>query len=248
MRTWLEVAIESMSLTDEAEGYLFSRGAKTETISDLGITVWDHHRITAQAPDKKFCEEHGAYGEKLSGSLATPVFSPSGRVIGMEWRAFEGPKRISQCLLLDASWNPVFVGLNPRSVRKIWDGARVWIVEGMFDLTALQHGVPEEDVVLSTMRAHLSFNHISFLRRVCSSSVMVVYDNDRTGKRMTHGYTDDVTGKRIIGAVESLNRVGVKSRAVSYTGGKDPGEIWDRGGARLVQTTFCGSEVNGGNQ
>lgn len=246
MRTWLKDALENMSLTDEAEGYLFSRGATTQTIANLGITGWDPSRITAQAPDKKFRDEHGAYGEKLDGCIVTPILSPTGRIIGAEWRAFEGTKRISQCLLPDASWNPVFVGLNPSSVRKVWDGARVWIVEGMFDLTALQHGVPDEDVVLATMRAHLSYNHVSFLRRVCSSSVMIAYDNDRAGKRMTHGYTDDVTGKRIIGAVESLNRVGVNARAVSYTGGKDPGEIWDRGGARLVQTTFCRSEVKSG--
>lgn len=241
MREWLSEAISSMSLSEEADGYLHARGMTSASVTDIGIVEWDHSKIRVLCSDPKFSslkKGFGPRGENIDGRLIIPIWNPVGKLIGFESRSYKGEKKISQYLLPDASWNPVFIGLTKSAVEKIWSGCSVWIVEGLFDLAALQHGVPQGDVVLSTLRAHLSRNHVLFLKRSCITTVYIVYDNDVTGRKMTYGYVDPVTKKRNIGAVESLNRVGVDARAFTYTGGKDPGELWDHGGATYIKKMF----------
>jgi len=87
--------------------------------------------------------------------------------------------------------------------------------------------VPKEDVVLASVRAHLSYAHIQFLRRF-ASYVHMVYDEDETGREGSAA------------ALSMLSRVGVMSRVVRYCGGKDPGELWDAFGEDGLRRIFGG--------
>jgi len=79
--------------------------------------------------------------------------------------------------------------------------------------------------------------HIEFLRRFCRGWVHMVYDQDPTGRKATTGFRDD-TGKWTPGALDNLKRVGLRCEDVPYSGGKDPGEIWDKGGIAQLRTAF----------
>ena len=73
--------------------------------------------------------------------------------------------------------------------------------------------------------AALTRKHIEYLRRL-GVFVNVVYDNDETGRVGTEK------------ALHWLNKAGVPCRKVLYSGGKDPGEIWDRGGLSGLKQSF----------
>lgn len=229
---WLEEALSNCILTEEVEGYLLGRGAKESTIEGEGIVTWK--ALTTRSPDDNFCKWYGPYGERIVGYLVCPVRSPKGTLLGFEARSIR-EKRITDFRLPEAKWNPFWLGLQA-GMPRIWDGGDVWVVEGLFDKCALEWAVPETDAVLASVRAHLTREHIEFLRRYCKGMVHMVYDNDKTGRDATHGYLDD-TGKWVPGSLDRLARVGLRCRNVPYSG-KDPGAVWDRGGAAAVRAAF----------
>jgi DNA primase len=116
--------------------------------------------------------------------------------------------------------------MNPFAMEKIWKGGCVWLVEGVFDVLALDWIIPEEDVVLGTLRAKLSLNHLTFLKRFCISRVNMVYDKDTAGRKGAYD------------AILNLKKVGIPYQQIPYRYGLDPGEIWDKGGEYLLKKAF----------
>ena len=209
------------------------RGAKDETIAGEKCVTWQ--KLEEPSPDPVFRKRYGAFGEDLAGFLICPVWSPKGALIGMEARD-PAVKFISDWRELAAAWNPFFLGMH-RAAEKLWAGGDAWIVEGFFDICPLEWIVPPSDVVLATVRAKLSERHIEFLRRFCRGWVHMVYDRDEAGVHGTHGYIDKA-GKKHWGALDVLRRAGLKCRDIPYSGAKDPGEIWDRGGLKALKAAF----------
>ena len=240
VKDWLQGAFHrGRELPEDAEGYLLGRAMRSVTIERLEMCMW--MPPVSPAPEENFRERYGDTGSWMEGWLVCPFWSPRGSLIGFEARNWQGEKKITDYRTTEAAWNPVFIGLTSEAMQKIWDGGDVWIVEGIFDLTAMERVVPEKDVVLATVRAKVSYAHVEFLRRHIRPRAMVhiVYDNDETGRKQTHGWVDEKTGKERWGALKSLDRVGVACRAIPYQGGKDPGEIWDNGGVEAVRSTFA---------
>lgn len=233
-----------MTLPLEVEEYALGRGVKESRIRDLGLVMWDHTRVPADAPDHPYFYERkkgvGPRGQRLTGTLCTPLRCPRGRLLGFESRAWTGEKHVSQFLLAEADWNPVLIGLTPSVMARLWDGGDVFLGEGLFDATAMEHVVPAKDVTLATLRARVSPRHAQFFRRFCRGFVNVVYDNDPVGRKQTFGWVDE-EGKRHWGALEILDRVGVKARDLPYRGGKDPGAIWERTGTQGLKRAFAGA-------
>jgi len=231
---WLSDVLDRCTLTADVEGYFLGRGAKAESIKSDGIVTWQ--RLSEPAPEASFRNMAGTYGERYEGFAICPVWSPRGTLLGFEARNTK-QKYIRDYRLPEAAWNPFFIGMK-RSLPKIWAGGDVWIVEGQFDLYPLEWAIPETDAVLATVRAKLSTWHVEFLRRYCKGWVHMVYDRDETGQKATFGYrTDD--GKYRKGALDVLSRVGLKCRDVPFSGGKDPGDLWDAGGAEGVRAAFA---------
>lgn len=241
---WLAEHFDRLSLDEDHEGYFLGRGAKESTLQRLQVKTW--RPLPSPSPDETFRyryspkPEYGGQGigERLDGWALWPLYSPRGRVIGFAGRPVP-QKEITRFLLPEAEWQPLFTGLTPETMAKIWNGADIWVVEGIFDLLPLEWAVPTEAVVLGSERARLTDKHIEFLRRHARHAgqrVYMVYDNDETGQKGVDGWVDD-TGKSRWGALRRLSRVGVKPVKVTYSG-KDPGEVWNRGGAAAVQATF----------
>ena len=222
---WLASHLSGCSLREAHLGYFLGRGAKEESIAGFCIKTWQ--AMEEDAPDPDFCERYGDKGERLGDWAIWPLFSPRGRVLGFEGRRLP-EKNITRFLLPEAGWQPLWFGLTPEVMKRI--------VEGLFDLFAMEWAVPEGDVVLASLRAKLTDKHVEFLRRFCRGWVRMVYDNDEAGQHGVHGFVDD-NGKKRWGALQRLDRVKVKAVCVSYRG-KDPGEVWNHGGVVGVQATF----------
>lgn len=233
MSNWLAEALAGCRLTPEVEGYLLGRGAKESTIRDEGIVTW--FPLEKSSPDPSFEKWFGKYGERLAGFLICPMYSPRGEVIGFEARNTK-QKIIRDYRLPEAAHQPFWLGTR-RALPKLWEGGDVWIVEGLFDLCPLEWVIPEKDAVLASVRAKLSAAQVEFLRRFCRGMVNIVYDRDEAGRKGTLGFVDK-DGRRQLGALEWLRRVGLECRDIPYEGGKDPGVIWDKGGARAVREAF----------
>lgn len=235
--SWLVEHFSSLSLSEEAEGYLLGRGATPEAIRRLGFVEW--YPATTEAPSAQFRARYKPRGEALTGLLAYPLRSPAGDLIGFEARSMQ-EKKISEFRTPEAEWNPVFVNA-PEAARKLWGEGSVWVTEGVFDLLAVELVVPDGDAVISTLRAGLSRRHVEFLSRFCRNRVYVVYDNDETGRKATLGWIDATTGKYRSGALDLLRRAGLTAIDFRYRG-KDPGEVWSSGGIRKLRRVFLGEQ------
>ena len=169
--------------------------------------------------------------------VTIPLRGPTGTLTGIEARSWH-EKRVTDFRVPEAEYNPVAINL-PRAAEAMWAGGSVWVVEGVYDLCALDWCVPKTDAVVATLRAGLGKDVLEFLARFCTNTVYMVYDNDETGRRATHGWRDAETGKYRPGALDLLKRAGI--RAVDYRyRGKDPGEVWRAGGLAKLRETFTG--------
>jgi hypothetical protein len=233
MSNWLAQHFKSLTLDDAHEGYLLGRGAQESSILRIGIKTWQP--MSDVSPDPDFCDRYGDNGERLGDWVLWPLYSPRGRVIGLAGRRGT-EKKITRYLLPEAAWQPIWTGLTPETMQRIWDGCDVWVVEGIFDLFPLEWAVPKRDVVLGSERAKLTDKHVEFLRRFCGGWVRMVYDNDVPGQHGMHGWVDD-RGKKRWGAIQRLERVEVRATSVRYRG-KDPGEVWNHGGVAGVLAAF----------
>lgn len=233
---WLADHFSNLTLDEAHEGYFLGRGAQEASVVRLGVKTW--RPLPEEAPFEDFRERYGDKGEKLEGWMLWPLLSPRGRVLGFAGRRY-GEKTITRYLLPEGEWNPIWTGLTPEVMQRIWDGGDVFVVEGVFDLFPLEWVIPAKDVVLGSERARLTDKHIEFLRRFIrrpGQQVWMVYDNDEAGRKGVHGGVDE-TGKKRWGALQRLERVKVRAAALEYRG-KDPGEVWNQGGLAGVRATF----------
>ena len=147
--TWIREALDSLTLTEEAEGYLLGRGARVETYQNMGEGVWTECPHPNQDPD--FVERYGAYGESLVGLLVCPLYTPRGEPVGFEAKSMQQKYLTRYLVRPKADWNPIWVARTD-AAEKLWAGGEAWIVEGRFDLYPLEWIVPPEDVVLASVR------------------------------------------------------------------------------------------------
>jgi hypothetical protein len=238
MREWLTNALldSAESIPEEAEGYILGRGLPYRLMEEMRVGVW--RCPEAPCPDGVFDHRHGTGGSRVDHWLSIPLWSPRGRVVGVEFRRWDGEKSVSKYFLPDTAWSPVFAGMTPSSLNRIWKGGDIWLVEGIFDL-ALTHAIPDKDVALSCGGAKITPNQVSFIQRFLDPQAMVhvAFDMDETGRKMAQGYQHPDTGRRVWGVVERLEREGIRCRDVQYRG-KDPGDVWERTGTSGLQRAF----------
>ena len=79
---------------------------------------------------------------------------------------------------------------------------------------------------MAALRANLTKKQVEFIRRFNPPMVHMVFDRDETGRK----------GNKTV--LRMLEKAGIRCREVSYSGGKDPGEVWDRGGVEGLKQAF----------
>lgn len=203
--------------------YLKSRGV--DESCRFSFHSWKPH---PQIECPKFKAMYGSQGEKVSEHLITPITSPRGEVIGLELRKVdsEGNKRVNQYRTESAQWNPYALGAED-AFKSLWEGNDLWIVEGIFDKVALDRVVPRCDAVISTLRAGMDSNTMEMISRYYTpaSTIYVCYDNDETGQKKGSWLQRELTQR------------GMRAILWRYRG-KDPNEVWARGGDRGLQRMF----------
>ncbi len=222
MRDWVEANLARLKLSEGHRGYLLGRAARPDAIRELGLVSWEGTAAN-EAPDEDFRQRYGGRGEFFEERLILPLRSPRGTLLGWDSRETER-KAASRYLLPQGRWNPVWVNM-PRVMPRVFAKRPVWIVEGMFDVFALEQALSPDTPVLGAGTARLVYSQIQYLRRF-ASEVYLVFDMDKAGRE----------GARR--ALEDLTRVGVPCTVLAYPG-KDPGEIWDTKGFFGVREVFA---------
>lgn len=237
---WLSSCLLSASqdVSEEALCYVSARGLPSALALEMQVGLWDHRRYH-NSPDKTFSDRYGPTGSNVHNFVSIPIWAPSGRLVGVEWRRWDGEKSSLKYFLPNSKWEPAFIGMTPSVLNKIQKGGDVWLVEGVFDL-AICHALPKGDVALACGGAKVTDLQLNLLSRFVrrEAQVHVCFDMDETGRNMANGYIHPDTGKKVWGVSERLTLSGVRNRVVSYCGGKDPGEIWENGGKSLLVAKF----------
>lgn len=225
MKDWLS---ETISQLPDPEGslldYLLYRGLTETLIKELGLKVWAPSPVPAS-----FSKIYGFQGKSLTGFIICPLHTPRGSLLGFEARSIK--KDLVQYRLPNAKWNPALIGLN-RAMPKIWSGAKIWVVEGLFDYAALCRVLPPQEVALATLKAAMTPRHINFFTRFAKGGVSLAYDNDPTGRTAIQGNQE----KR--GILHRLRSNGVQGVVDFRYAGKDPGEVWLKGRDQALHRLF----------
>ncbi len=239
--SWLSEAIARCDLDPDDLGYLLARGAREDRVHELGITTWRSQVCEARPQDTEWARlGREGCGSRVNGMLTVPLRSARGVVVGADFRTtWVDKKTVLRHLLPEAAWCPTFVGLTSRAADLLWSGADLWLVEGLFDMFALDWVVGDRGVVLGCGRAALSQQQDLLVQRLLSptAAVFVVFDEDEAGRRGAVGGIDPKTGKYHRGAVDRLRSRGVRVVDVRYSA-KDPGALWDSGGRTALQRAF----------
>lgn len=232
MEEWLLSGVQPVDPSLDA--YLVKRGFTQDLIHALGLGQWVPPQSVA--PEQTFRKKYGGRGQALEGHLAIPLRCPRGSIIGLDTREVS-TKRITGYRLPKSKWVPVWLH-RPDAPQRLWKGGRAWVVEGLFDLAAIDRVIPYGDVVFATQRAALTRAHTRFLSRLCSGGVLLAYDNDESGKKGTVGWTDVESGRRYYGAVQNLKLAGVPNVEHCRYLGKDPGDVWLNQGEQGLLANF----------
>lgn len=219
---WLEEHLRGLSLDETGEAYLYGRGTTDQQIEEMGIVSWSPH-----ANFGKHIKGFGDCGEHIKGWVVHPFRSFRQEVIGFEGRN-PATKQFVKLVLPGYEWSPLCLGNTTTMLQKLWNGADLYLVEGVYDLTALAWAMGDS-VVLSTVTARLSVGLARYLVRLCRGHIYLCYDNDAPGIRGADK------------AMFTFSDLGWDRVSKVKYGLKDPGEVWNQGGASNVIRMFGGN-------
>ena len=227
---WLERSWgESEEPWGEGREYLYARGFTDSLIHTLGAREW----APATAPPEGFDRGDQRALRWAEGALAIPMRSPAGTLTGVWFRAW-AEKTIR--LVKAPGRESLPTGFNlAGALNAGWLGGAIWVVEGVFDLSAVHWALGPEDGVFAAGRAGMSPATRRALARFARGPVRLAYDNDEAGRMVMYGGEKD--GKTFPPLGASLRREGLQADPFVYRG-KDPGEIWKRGGAEAIRQEF----------
>lgn len=223
LTAWLEESLSECVLPSEARDYLMGRGATSEVLASWGMVTW--RCPSERCPDPTMARVYGPHFEKFVGKVLYPLRSARGALLGFDSRTVD-EKDEKRVMLPEAAWCPTWIGM-PQAMGAIWEARDITIVEGRYDVFAVQHATPD---VMGSGPAHLAWKHIEFLRRWLAGKgahVYMAFDRDAAGKRGT------------LQALQNLKNAGVSCSELRYGKlGDDPGQIWDRRGREGVRSEF----------
>ena len=226
MFDWLEDILSTMFVSPTHYSYLVSRGVDENT--GIIFNTYDPDKVKISIPCQRFVSSFGSKGERLKDHLIIPLHCPRNKLIGFEARTWdsEGNKRVLKYMLDRSKWLPTLINAH-KVVEGLWNGDDVYIVEGIFDLVALQKAIKPPHVVCSTMRAGMDDNTFKLFERFYTpmSSIYICYDNDETGKAKSSEL------------VRKLAKSNIRSVECKYRG-KDPNDLWTREGVEGLNKYF----------
>lgn len=220
-KEWISSIFSSCTgFSKKTKAYLNKRGVRKTLADSLQLREWNN---SLQIPDPEFEKSWGKNGRRLNGSLVIPLFSPRGELIGIQTQRIDR-KLIIRELSPQSEWNPICINLH-QSMDKIWQGHPIWLVEGLFDLAALDRVLPRENtVILSCMTAKVSISQEKLLSRL-GNAVKIAFDMDEAGHK----------GSKF--AMRNLSQYGLQVSRIKFPR-KDPGDIWKEGGDTELRKIF----------
>ncbi len=234
--TWLDGLVETAhaSLSERVRSALWLRGVNDDQISNYKVGYLRRVLDVGGDCPEEFLRWARGHDRHLSDVLVFPLTTALGEVAGVQFRQTSRTEKGYFDYIISKE-EPVFFGLH-QAISAIWETEAIWLVEGVFDLFALQRHVPN---IVSTLHAGISASLWQWLRRMVNT-IYLAYDMDDTGKSVSYSILKE---NREAGSPFQITLV--KFPRVVYRGGKiakDPGDLWEawgdsKLGAFLRQTT-----------
>lgn len=199
---------------DSSVHYLGIRGVSKAEIDKFEIGYAGPSFFIEDVTDPEFIPWATAY---LRHSLVFPIFSITGEVIGIQVRCLtpqEGQRQYKQFYSAHRDLHPYMFGLKP-ALKAIYYSQVVCIVEGVFDCIAMSRYTPN---VVAVMTSGVPVSCRRFFNRF-TKRVVAVLDMDEAGRE----------------GMERLSRSSNSVIVTSYSGGKDPDELWRNGKTRELE-------------
>lgn len=228
----------------EARAYLTDvRGLDAQVLERFGVGFapdrWDavvHQlhtlRIPAEAGERAGLiarrQSGDGHYDRLRGRVTFPIQDVRGRILGFGGRALakgQEPKYLNTPETVLFHKREAFFGF-PRALEPMRRTGRAVVVEGYFDLVALDRAGISETV--ATCGTALTPEHAKNLRRR-AREVVLLFDGDAAGE------------KAVTRALEVLLPEGLRVRAARLPVGDDPDTFLAREGARALQALVDGA-------
>lgn len=187
-----------MSVTQDAEVYLLSRGYTSSLIESEGLF---------SIPAGEF-EVSGIKGFVENPSVVFPVKSMSGRIVAWQTAAV-GVREYRTFYDLDHIYAPVFYGTE-EDLDLLWSSGQVVVTEGVFDRIPVKRALPGR-AVIARLTKGLSPPIIRMFERV-ATKVWLALDMDDPGE------------KAAVKAEKKLKGPDVMRLSMPY---KDPGKLYE---------------------
>ncbi len=218
---------------ETAQTYLQQRAVSEETARRFRLGLcpadlhWLHRFLRGKNYSEEFLAESGLFSRKhptitlFAGRLIFPITDRRGRTVAFGGRSMDGrdPKYINSPETRLFHKRSTLFGLS-EAAKQIRNEGEVFVTEGYFDVLAFfEADIPRAVAPLGTS---LTEEHVKVLGRY-AERVTLVFDDDEAGMRAAYK------------AIRLLERSGLESRVLTPQGGKDPGEILEKGGRRALQ-------------
>jgi len=214
---WIDPYLSSIfPPTPALQAYLSSRNC---TPSETEFLLLKEFSLIEEAPLPRGIKN---LTYKYQNGLVVPLYTPLKAFAGLQIQDIHS-KRFRRELTLKGHWNPIWLNIQ-NHMGKIWDGADIWLVEGIFDLIALQRILGYDIVVLGCLTANLSVSQKNFLKRY-AKNIKVVFDMDEAGD----------SGAERVRIFAKINNIGYQR--ITYPA-KDPADLLQERGLEASKSLF----------
>jgi hypothetical protein len=221
-KEWFECCKDH--LEPEHEYYLKQRAyVGRQDVFSYYSDWYDKNGVLRPSPFDQLKCGHFLRSEFSKNGVVTPVYGSAG-LLGFNFRNVVKKKIFDFRMDSAIESSEAIVGLCDETIANALQGKTIWLVEGLFDLTALQ--ILTDDPVLSMQTASPSFDTLDLVYKLSRRNINIVFDNDDTGKYGAQKVKRYLEKK----GVSTVNVIG-------YTG-KDPGELWLQGGESSLKQQF----------
>ncbi len=235
--TWLDdlVTFAASGLGDRERSALLCRG-----VSEAQIELYRWGYLNRELPPLTGADHFVKWakgGAKLDDVFVMPLTNALGDIRGVQFRHVERDRTGYMDYFVDQS-EPVFFGLS-QAMPAAWQSESLFLVEGNFDLCAVQRTFPE---AVATLTARVTEPLIRFMRRFVRH-VWLGYDMDATGRRAGAKFARE--------CAKDFDIKVVSYPVIPMTNGKntkDPSDLWEMWGEERLSAFLRALKSDNGTE
>lgn len=226
---WLEQAVEqahqALMTCPEARDELEGRGVSVAQMRHYRLGYTASCPLWVEGTPEAFCD--WAKTGRFDQAVLFPLTNAVGQVLGLQVRSIDRAKKQYSDFFVDRSEAVTFGLTQACNSTALWDTGECTLVEGPYDLLALQRHDP---AIVATLTVDVDPLLWRLLCRL-AKRLWIVYDNDKAGRAGAYRVRSEAQASNIearILTVPAARSVQFEKKA------KDPSDLWELWGDQQV--------------